>query len=148
VIGALDLARLAGHLVWTERRLFEVVGTWVREVDDPATKVALATQSRHHAWRAEQVAVLLSTFAGTGAAELAGAGERVLDDAVARCDGAPPRGRVGVLRDTALPALLAAYERALVDLDDVSGAPARRVLRIARDDLERDRAALEALDVV
>lgn len=48
-----DTARFLGHATWVERRLFEVLGSWVTSTPEPAVKLALARHSRHHAWYAE-----------------------------------------------------------------------------------------------
>ena len=42
--------RRTGHAVWTERRLFEALGAWVPEVDDPVVKVTLATTLKEGGW--------------------------------------------------------------------------------------------------
>lgn len=48
-----DSARFLGHVTWLEGRLFEVVGEWVRSTPEPAVKLALARQSRHHGGHVE-----------------------------------------------------------------------------------------------
>lgn len=48
-----DLARFLGHATWIERRLFEVLGSWVTSTPEVAVKLAWARHSRHHAWYAE-----------------------------------------------------------------------------------------------
>ena len=48
-----DSARLLSHATWLERRLFEVLGSWVAPTLEPAVKLAFARHSRHHGWHAQ-----------------------------------------------------------------------------------------------
>ncbi|HET9077741.1 MAG TPA: hypothetical protein VFN68_12485 [Acidimicrobiales bacterium] len=49
-----ESARLAGSHAWFERRMFEILGSWVASTPDPAVKLMLDRHSQHHAWRARQ----------------------------------------------------------------------------------------------
>jgi hypothetical protein len=60
-VGLIAGARRLGELRWVERRLFELVGSWVVGAPDPATKAWLATSSLHHAWHGELLAGVLPT---------------------------------------------------------------------------------------
>jgi hypothetical protein len=44
-------ARLVSGWATVERRLYEVVGSWVTTAGDPAAKIYFDTASQHHAWR-------------------------------------------------------------------------------------------------
>ena len=51
---SLDLqARLVGSYQWVERRLFEVVGSWVASEPVPEAQVLFDVYSQQHAWHAE-----------------------------------------------------------------------------------------------
>ncbi len=54
-----ESARRLGHIVWVERRLFELLGGWVTSTPEPAVKLALARRSRHHAAHAAAIEVVL-----------------------------------------------------------------------------------------
>ncbi len=46
-----ESARLVSGWATVERRLYEVVGSWVPSVGNPAAKIYFDTCSQHHAWR-------------------------------------------------------------------------------------------------
>lgn len=48
-----ESARRLGNYRWVSMRLFELLGSWVVDVPQPALKVQLAAASRHHGWHAE-----------------------------------------------------------------------------------------------
>lgn len=47
------MADLLGVRIWTERRLFELLGSWVTTTVEPAAKLHLAEASRRHGWHAQ-----------------------------------------------------------------------------------------------
>ena len=65
-MNALSLRVAAGHYGWLERRLFEVLGGWVRSVPDPEVKVLLRAQSHEHAWHARLWDELVAGGPGSG----------------------------------------------------------------------------------
>jgi hypothetical protein len=142
--GVMSTVQRVGHAVWTERRLFEALGGWVRSTDDPATKVALATQSRHHAWRADQLASLLSTFGGTDAQQLTTPVDGAVAAALVACADAPTATRLATVADLTA-ALVAEYEALRDEATEASGAPARRMIGIVVEDLRRDRQVLDGV---
>ena len=142
--GVLASVRRVGHAVWTERRMFEVLGSWVRDTAEPEVKVALATQSRHHAWRADQLATLLSTFAGTDASQLTVAPDGSVDDALGACADAVTAERLAVVLDLT-GRLVVEYEALRAGASEVADGPAVRILSIVVDDLQRDRRGVDVL---
>lgn len=123
-----ELASLVAGWAATERRLFEVVGSWVRLVDDPALKVVLARHSRHHGWRASVLAEVVPTASGLDASGTVAA-------AVAALGGPEDLDR---LYGSVLPALADGYE-AFVGTAAPAEAAVARLARLvavdARDDL-------------
>lgn len=51
--GLVEAARSVGHLVWFERRMFEVLSSWAAAAGDAELGVALAEQARQRGWHAE-----------------------------------------------------------------------------------------------
>ncbi len=49
-----ESAARCGEHCWVERRLFELLGSWVADVRAPAAEVVLDRLSQHAAWRAAQ----------------------------------------------------------------------------------------------
>jgi hypothetical protein len=54
-----ESAACIGALVWTERRLFELLGGWVPTTPEPEVKVVLSRRSRHHGEHALALVALL-----------------------------------------------------------------------------------------
>src|SRR5271155_836097 len=48
-----EAGALVGCYCWIERRLFALTGSWVQEMEDPATQIHLDEVSFQHAWHAE-----------------------------------------------------------------------------------------------
>lgn len=48
----MEAAALVGGYVWSEQRLFEILGGWVANVAEAGPKLRLAGDSQHHAWHA------------------------------------------------------------------------------------------------
>jgi hypothetical protein len=142
--GVIASVQRVGHAVWVERRLFEGLGGWVPGVDDPRAKVALATQSRHHAWRADQLGTLLSTFGGTDADRLTVAPDDSVDVALDGCATASTATRLAVVLELT-GHLLEEYEALRGAASEVADAPALRLLGIVAEDLAHDRRAIEGL---
>lgn len=115
-----------------ERRLFEVVGSWVPATPDAETKLVLRKASFRHGWHSGLWEGLLPV--GSPAAPEG-------SDALALPAGATTTERLEALYGVVLPALVADYERLLIEAerDVAAGGPLRRVLRLALAD---DRAEL------
>ena len=117
-----------------ERRLFEVVGAWVPDVDEPDVKVALRVASFRHAWHAE----LWEGVVRTGAGVEAGPASLPELEAATSTD-----ERLAAFYGRVLPALIDDYDRLLAEAegDVAAGGPLRRVLTLVLAD---DRAELAA----
>jgi len=138
-----ESARRLGRIVWFERRLFEVMGRWVPSTPEPAVKLMLARQSRHHGEHAAAVEVVLPETRDHDPGVLVAPTD--LPDA-ARFDEAG--GRVGTddrlrgLVDELLPDQLAACEAFLAEASPVRDGPAIRALIFV---LAEERAELTEL---
>lgn len=133
--------RVTGYR-WIEERLFELTGSWVAEDGDADVTRLLATQSRHHGWRAAQWEELIP----------------ILHD---RTDVASPAADVGALAalaaevernvrlarvtEVVLPGLIDRYDAHLASATEVADAPVARVLRLVLLDARADQQAAEAL---
>jgi hypothetical protein len=146
VTPALATSRWVGRVVWVERRLFEVLGAWVPTMTDDEATVVVATSSRHHAWRADLLAELLSTYGGTARADHVACPHPVVDAVLS--DLADQRSDVewlaGIARSV-LPRLVVAHDRFLSEASAVSGRSAARLVTVARDDLVADWRHGEAI---
>ncbi|HUI04510.1 MAG TPA: hypothetical protein VLZ77_13285 [Acidimicrobiales bacterium] len=167
-------ARLVGAYQWMERRLFEVLGSWVSSEPVAEARIMFDLYSQQHAWHAELFAERLpaldqvdpDTLTVPPSVEVdrvlsALAGELPAGDAAAPPDpdGAvfvAPRPGAGIpaggtllrlvgLGRVVLPRLAAGYGLHLRRASTLSDAPVRRSLRmVLHDEIEQWRA-LEAL---
>ena len=131
-----------GGLVWTERRLFELLGGWVPTTAEPAAKVAFAEVSRRHGdhavallgllpdTRDHRPEALVRPVDGAEAA-IAAAGEAVGTAA-----------RLGALGDGVTAAHLGALEGYLADGAAVRDRPGMRIVAAV---LAEDRAGFDEL---
>jgi hypothetical protein len=161
-------SRLVGSYQWVERRLFEVLGSWVVSEPVPEAQVLFDAYSQQHAWHAELFADRLpaldsvdpDTLVLPPSAEmdrmlnvLSGA---VSDDEHSTHDGsllgdasgAPAGGtlpRLVGLGRVVVPRLVTGYALHLRRVSTVADAPMARCLRLVlRDEIEQWQA-LEAL---
>lgn len=139
-----DTARRLGAYVWLEGRAFEVLGSWVPTVPEPAAKVCLATQSRLHGWHAEVWAAAMPAVRGLPREEVvtpATAEVVTFFDALQRAgDGATVARLAGTFR-VLLPRLVAAYSSHLAAVSAVSDAGTAHWLQVVlRDEVEHWRA--------
>ncbi len=168
-LSLLAQARIAGSYQWIERRLFEVLGSWVASEPVPEAQMLFDTYSQQHAWHAALFADRLPALDSVDPATLvvppspevdrmvallAGA---VPDEARALSDGnlmraggpdVPARGTlprlVGIGR-VVLARLVTGYTLHLRRVSPVADAPMIRCLRLVlRDEIE-EWQALEAL---
>jgi hypothetical protein len=137
----LDGAARLGVYSWWERRLFEVLGVWSTDEQDPALKVLLDAQSHQHAWHAEVFFARLPELREVDAESLvrAPSGEvaAVLDDLAAT--GGTIERLVGVHR-VVVPHLLACYSHDLELASAVAEPATRRWLALISGDLAASRA--------
>jgi hypothetical protein len=140
-----DSARRLGALVWTERRLFEILGGWVQETPEAAVKVTFARVSRHHGEHAVAVASLLpatrehdpeASVHPEVDAEAAVAVAAACGSTAERLHAVTDRVGAGHLR------ALAAY---LADAAPVRDAPGIRVVSGVLEEVRADLGSLEAL---
>jgi hypothetical protein len=145
--------RRFGHGAWAERRLFEILGAWSGDTDDPATRPVLAANAAHHAWRSAVLADRLPRARGlvvdgwisppaeTVAEAFAELGRLGPDQATARL--------VGVYR-VVVPRLVETYRDHLAHMSELADRPGIRwlalVLRDELDDLERGARLLRSRD--
>ena len=144
----LDTAARIGSLVWQEQRAFEVLSAWSRDDADPGAQVLFATQARHHAWRAEQLAARFPAVADLALGERLVAsdpGVEALFDALGALDHAATTDRLAGAHRVLLPRLLASHELDLARTTEVAEAPLRRTLRQVVTDEAEDLAAGEAM---
>jgi hypothetical protein len=161
-------ARLVGSYQWVERRLFEVLGSWVVSEPVPEAQVLFDAYSQQHAWHAELFADRLpaldsvdpDTLVLPPSAEmdrmlnvLSGAvsdGERSTHDGslLEDASGTPAGGtlpRLVGLGRVVVPRLVTGYALHLRRVSTVADAPMARCLRLVlRDEIEQWQA-LEAL---
>ena len=162
-------ARLVGSYLWVERRLFEVLGSWVASEPVPEAQVLFDVYSQQHAWHAELFADRLpaldsvdpDTLVLPPSAEvdrmlnvLAGV---VPDDEHSSPDGAllgregagtPAGGTLPRLVGTGrvvLSRLVTGYTFHLRRVSTVAEAPMARCLRLVLRDETEQWQALEAL---
>jgi hypothetical protein len=162
-------ARLVGSYQWAERRLFEVLGSWVVSEPVPEAQVLFDAYSQQHAWHAELFADRLpaldsvdpDTLVLPPSAEM----DRmlnVLSGTVSDSEHATPDGsllgrdasgtpaggtlpRLVGLGRVVLPRLVTGYALHLRRVSTVADAPMARCLRLVlRDEIEQWQA-LEAL---
>lgn len=128
-----ESARRFGHYLWAERRLFEVLGGWAGDTEDPATRPVFASHAAHHAWRAGLWRDRLPRARGLDVDALAGPANAelvALFDEVATPGPADTVGRlVGVYR-VIVPHLGRAYLYHLDRLVPSSDGPTMRYLRL------------------
>jgi len=138
-----ESARRLGEVVWTERRLFELVGQWVTTTPPTDLKLVFARQSRLHGEHAVALAALLPETRdhdpGVLVAPGAGAGAGVALDELS---GTGPTQRVPALTE-ALRAHLAVLEAYLGDASPVRDGPGIRMVGAV---LAQDRADLGELE--
>lgn len=144
-IPLLASARRAGHAVWLERQLYEVVGAWASDAPEPAATVAFAVQAERHAQRAGDWYERLPELRELPAAELVvpASGSVALVDALGVLT--TTAERLAALVDVVLPALGAAYDAVLAQLSPVADGPTMRSLRRMVAELDEERAALGEL---
>ncbi len=139
-----DSARFLGHVTWVERRLFEVLGSWVADTPEPAVKLALARHSRHHAWYAELAEPLRPDTRDhdLDARAPLDAGWRSRVNKMLAASATPQR--LERFLDT-LMGTIALYEQYLGATRAVRDAPIRRVLGLV---VEAERAELGEFEVL
>jgi hypothetical protein len=145
--GLLASARRIGGYVWTEQRLFEVVGSWVADASDPGAAVLFDVQSRHHAGHARTFVERLPELrelprdrvvtapAGGWAAFVHALG----DVGPAEVD------RLAVLAEVVTPHLVETYRSHAERISAVADAPLLRSLAAVVVELESDRDVARGL---
>lgn len=117
-----------------EGELFEVVGRWAGEEDDPGLTRVLAAQARHHAWRATMWDALVPVLHDVPAPDTG------LGDLRSTLESPSVPALAGVLEG-----LIADYEADLATATEVSDAPVARVLQLVLLDTRADLDALRSL---
>lgn len=124
-----EQARDLAAAVVIERRAFEAIGRAAAAADEPATKLALATVSRHHGEHAVVLEALLPATRDHDPAELVGTAE-----ADAPTAGDDPRA--------VLVGAIAQHEATLARLTPVADGPLLRALTAILAEEGSDLAAL------
>jgi hypothetical protein len=138
-----ESARRLGHIVWAERRLFELLGGWVTTTPEAPVKLALARRSRHHAAHAETVEVVLPDTRDHDPATLVAAADPAEAARFAELAARVGTGaRLAALVEDLLPERLAASEAFLAAAAAVRDGPAVRALIFV---LAEERAELSDL---
>jgi len=162
-------ARLVGSYQWIERRLFEVLGSWVASEPVPEAQMLFDVFSQQHAWHAALFADRLPALDSVDAASLVSPPSTEVDrmlallagvvpDDASATDGSlmsrgggpdvPARGTlprlVGIGR-VVLARLVTGYTLHLRRTSPVADAPMTRCLRLVLRDETEEWQALEAL---
>ena len=134
-------ASLLARWVVVERALFERTGAVAGAAQDDELAVVLGAESRHHAWRAEQLLALLPLLADRGpeawvasaTAELAGLLE-ALGEVV------DPAAVLAMVHRLVQPTLVTAWRERSAGSLPATDAEVHRVLRVVLLDAELDAA--------
>jgi hypothetical protein len=154
-LGIRELQQVLGGYQWVERRVFEVLGSWVGAEAVPEARVLFDVQSQHHGWHAELFAERMPAIEGVDPAiyvlppsaevdqllaTLGGGAMSTSQEDVHAAAGARAGGTllrlVGLAR-VLLPRLVTGYGLHLQRCAPVTDAPLVRALRmVVRDDIE------------
>ncbi len=133
----------AANYLWTEERLFELLGGWVDSVAEPAIAVMLAEHSHHHAWHAQLWRERIPELAHINPDRIGLAPNREwveLFDALASPGDEPSIERLVAVYRVLVPHLVAAYSFHLDHTAPVTDANTIRALKLVlRDDLDHWR---------
>jgi hypothetical protein len=151
-----DAAQVLGGHLWSERRLFEVLGASVARLRGPAAKVMVDRHAAHAAWRAgqwwdrlpvlaviERDALILPPTSGI-AAVYGQLSEPEPETEPGSGSGSDAAWLAGLYR-VALPRLAVAYRAHRAGTAPAADGSVRRTLERVAPDLEADRAEGEAL---
>ncbi len=135
------LARLVGHYVWLERRLFEVLGGWVPSTADPRAKLAFQAHAGHHAWHAELWMERCPRLPHLEPRALVVAPDPGLADLFDRLAHCPDLAqRLASAYEMLVPQLIDSYSLHLQRASRVSEGPVVRALELVLADERRDGA--------
>ena len=139
-----DTARSLAHLAWVERRLFEVVGSWVAGTADGEVAALFAARSMHHGWRAALLGERVPVLHDLDPLELEPPTSFValLDGVSASADDLE---RLVALAQVVGPALVERHQAMLHASTEVADAPVTRALRLIVLDEQDDQRAAELL---
>jgi hypothetical protein len=137
-----ESARRLGALVWTERRLFELLGGWVVSTPEPEIKLALARASRRHGDHAITLGELLPDTRDHDPESLVVPPDGSGDAFAAAAAAGTTAERLDAVEASIAPAHLGALEAYLADASPVRDGPAIRVVGAV---LTEDAARLGAL---
>ena len=145
-----EAGALVGCYCWIERRLFALTGSWVQEMEDPATQIHLDEVSFQHAWHAELWAQRLPSLDGIDPESFVQEAETVLGPLLEGLGAGEDPGFIEVRRMSGLyrfllPRLIAGYQHHLEAARVSSDAPLIRVLRLVLSDELESWQAGEAL---
>lgn len=132
-----DRAVQLGAWIWLERRLFEVVGSWVGSTDDDALTYCFAAHSRRHGFRAALLTEHLPTVYVPPVDDLLTAPvEAAVIESMAGLSGTVERA--AALYRFAHPRQLTTYAICIGTAVAFTDGPLLRTLRLVADDLDRD----------
>jgi hypothetical protein len=139
------LQRLIGGYQWVERRVFEVLGSWVGNEVLPEARILLDAQSQQHGWHAELFAERMPVIDSVDPAAYVLPPSAEADRLLSMLGGGQSGGtllRLVSLARVLLPRLVAGYALHLRRTAPVADAALSRALRLVlRDDLEAWQAS-------
>jgi len=155
------LARVVGAYCWLERRLFDLVGSWVASESVADAQLMFDVYSQQHAWHGELFEERLPALDSVDRAALIMAPDAAVDRMLSSLAGGGPAGsdaaghppspaggtllRLVGLGRVVLPRLVAGYATGLRRVGAVSEAPVRRCLQLVLRDEVEEWQAFEAL---
>jgi len=144
-------ARVVGAYQWVERRLFEILGAWVRSEPVVEARLLFDVHSAHHGWHAELWAQRLPVLDGLDPATLTLPPSVEVDRLLVAVAGGPPAAgpagggtllRLVGLARVVLPRLVAGYGLHLRRATLTTDGPVARALRlVVQDEIEAWQAA-------
>lgn len=139
--GLEESARLAGSHCWSERRMFEILGTWVSSTTETEVKLMLDRHAQNHAWRAAQWWDRLPVLADVERDGLVRAPSAAAEKAMGLVEEAVDTvARLAGAYRFAIPRMFAAYGQHRAVANPVSDGSALRTLNLAGPDLASDWA--------
>ncbi len=122
-------SRLAGEHCWVESQLFELLGTWMKQVDDPALVISLAERCTERGELAEAWRSRIASIPGLNAASLVAAPEGLgaVFAHLRSLEGAPGL-QLAALEADVLPAVRSVYLWHREQVDALIDTPTARLL--------------------
>ncbi|MEI2639310.1 MAG: hypothetical protein V9F03_09980 [Microthrixaceae bacterium] len=135
-VGLLDAAEVLGGFAWTERCLFQFVGSWSASCSSPEMAIVLADHARRHAWHSQLWFDRLPELSVVDAESLVASPSEGVTQVFRTMDesGDDLTRLVGVYR-VMCPHLLSTYDAEIARFGDVAAPSVRRWATFIRGDL-------------